>query len=96
MMETGKVRDDTPGFRRLGASRHRDFRDPRPIDCKVWVDGEDTHLHRDPDDGPAVMYDDGSKSWVVRGDRHREDGPAFEGRDSMRIWYAHGTIERTE
>jgi hypothetical protein len=32
-------------------------------------------LHRE--DGPAVMFDDGSMEWYFRGELHRTDGPAL-------------------
>lgn len=34
-------------------------------------------LHRD--NGPAIEYDEGYKSWFLNGKRHRLDGPAVEG-----------------
>lgn len=37
------------------------------------------------DDGPAVQYCDGTKAWLVHGDRHRVHGPAVE--------WADGTVE---
>lgn len=37
-------------------------------------------------DGPAVVYDNGDKSWWVNGWRHRDDGPAIEWSDRIEYW----------
>ena len=42
-------------------------------------------LHRE--DGPAVEYADGSKSWFRNGQYHREDGPAVELANGEKRWY---------
>jgi hypothetical protein len=36
----------------------------------------DGKLHRE--DGPAIEWYDGTKSWYLNGEMHREDGPAIE------------------
>ncbi len=41
--------------------------------------------HRE--DGPAIEWSSGNKSWWVNGKRHREDGPAVEYSDGERSWY---------
>ena len=46
---------------------------------------EQGKLHRE--DGPAVEYADGSKSWFRNGQFHREDGPAVEYADGRKYWY---------
>ena len=33
---------------------------------------------------------DGSKSWYLNGERHREDGPAYEGADGTKSWWLKG------
>ena len=45
-------------------------------------------LHRE--DGPAIEYNCGSKSWYINGKRHREDGPAVEWNDGIVNWYLNG------
>ena len=45
-------------------------------------------LHRD--DGPAVEWHDGTKSWYQNGLRHRTDGPAVEYSDGDKVWYING------
>ena len=45
-------------------------------------------LHRD--DGPAIEYPDGSKSWCQNGRHHRTDGPAIEWADGDEFWYING------
>jgi hypothetical protein len=47
-----------------------------------------TILHRE--DGPAVEWWDGSKSWWLNGKRHREDGPAVEYANGDKSWYLDG------
>ena len=36
------------------------------------------------------VYDNGSKSWYLNGERHREDGPAIEDADGYKAWYLNG------
>jgi hypothetical protein len=42
-------------------------------------------FHRE--DGPAIEWRDGSKSWYLNGKLHREDGPAYEGADGHKEWW---------
>ena len=44
--------------------------------------------HRE--DGPAVEWINGYKSWYINGVRHREDGPAIEYSDDGKEWYLNG------
>ena len=46
-------------------------------------------LHRE--DGPAIEYFSGSKSWWIDGKRHRLDGPAVERVDGYKEWWIEGT-----
>lgn len=41
-------------------------------------------LHRK--DGPACIWDNGDREWLVNGEYHREDGPAAEYEDE-KVWY---------
>jgi hypothetical protein len=50
-------------------------------------------LHRE--DGPAIEYSDGDKSWYLNGECHREDGPACEYADGGKSWYLNG-VKYTE
>ena len=54
----------------------------------------DGKYHRE--DGPAVEYSDGSKSWYIHGERHREDGPACEYSCGTKWWYKHGKAHRED
>ena len=45
---------------------------------------------RHREDGPAVEYIGGTKSWWINGLRHREDGPAIEWSHGYRSWYLDG------
>ena len=42
-------------------------------------------LHRE--DGPAIIYSNGTKRWFINGLRHRDDGPAVETNDGYKEWY---------
>ena len=53
-------------------------------------------LIRHREDGPAIVYANGSKSWYLNGERHREDGPACEGTDSYKAWYLNGKRHRED
>lgn len=54
---------------------------------KYWRN-ETGHFHRE--DGPAIEYENGSKCWLINGERHREDGPAIEYADGRKVWYING------
>ena len=51
-------------------------------------------LHRE--DGPAVEYADGGKSWYKDNELHREDGPAVEYPDGSKEWYVNGKRHRED
>jgi len=44
-------------------------------------------LHRE--DGPAVIWANGSEFWYKNGDLHREDGPAVIWASGCKSWYLH-------
>jgi hypothetical protein len=50
-------------------------------------------IHRE--DGPAIEWDDGNKSWALNGKLHREDGPAVEWSNGDKSWYLN-SVEYTE
>ena len=54
---------------------------------------EKNQLHRE--DGPAVEYTNGYKSWWINGKYHREDGPAIEYTSGNKEWWINGN-ELTE
>jgi len=49
-------------------------------------------LHRE--DGPAVLYPNGTKKWYQEGNLHREDGPAVEYCDGRTEWWVNGKQAR--
>ena len=53
-----------------------------------WYRNAMGQLHRD--DGPAVEWSNGTKSWYQNGLRHRTDGPAIEYSDSGKVWFING------
>ena len=42
---------------------------------------------RHREDGPAVIWANGTKSWYMNGKQHREDGPAIERADGSKSWW---------
>ncbi len=49
-------------------------------------------LHRD--DGPAVIYPDGSQAWYKNDEYHRENGPAVIGANGNQFWYKNNQLHR--
>lgn len=45
-------------------------------------------------DGPAIIYNSGTREWWENGKRHREDGPAVIWGDGNNEWYANGKRHR--
>ena len=44
--------------------------------------------HRE--DGPAIIWSDGTQYWCINGKIHREDGPAIITRHGTQFWYMDG------
>jgi hypothetical protein len=61
-------------------------------DKRYYKDKEMKILHRE--DGPAIEWVDGSKSWYRDGKLHREDGPAIECADGSKEWYRDDKLHR--
>jgi hypothetical protein len=55
-------------------------------------DATEWHVNGVPhrNDGPAIIWVNGSKCWYQKGKLHREDGPAIEYKDGHKRWYAEG------
>ena len=49
-------------------------------------------VHRE--DGPAIIYENGTKKWYVNDLRHREGSPAIEWADGDRMWFDHDKLHR--
>jgi len=45
-------------------------------------------FHRE--DGPAIEYSSGAKSWCINGRPHRTDGPAVVYSNGLKDWYSYG------
>lgn len=58
-----------------------------------WT-GPDGMRHRE--DGPAVIYADGTRSWWKRGKMHRDGGPAIEWPNGDWDWYREGFLHRED
>jgi hypothetical protein len=52
---------------------------------RIEYQNEQGKRHRE--DGPAVEWNIGDKSWWINGKRHREDGPAVETTRGRKFWY---------
>lgn len=59
-----------------------------------YRDKKMTVLHRN--DGPAIEFTSGSKSWYQHNLCHRTDGPAIECFDGYKAWYVNGQLHRTD
>ena len=49
--------------------------------------------HRE--NGPAIVWSNGTKIWYQNGLRHRTDGAAIERFDGSKEWYQNGHLHRT-
>jgi len=58
-----------------------------------WYNSKD-QLHRE--DGPAIEWANGTKSYYINGKHHREDGPAMETADGEKHYYINGQLHREE
>jgi hypothetical protein len=47
-------------------------------------------LHRA--DGPAIIREDGTQTWFLKGKMHRADGPAFINPNGAHSWYLNGKM----
>jgi hypothetical protein len=59
-----------------------------------WYKLGTDQLHRE--NGPAVEYYGGDKSWYLNGKLHREDGPAIEHSNGTKRWYLNGNLHRED
>lgn len=66
---------------------------PIKYDNRVEWRNEKGRIHRE--DGPAIEWDSGYKTWLIEGLYHREDGPAYEGSDS-KGWYINNELHRED
>jgi hypothetical protein len=59
-----------------------------------YADAEIKILHRE--DGPAVEYYNGDRSWWQNGNLHREDGPAVEWMNGDKSWWINNERHRED
>jgi hypothetical protein len=55
---------------------------------------KDGLLHKE--DGPAIIWNDGSVEWFFDGRRHREDGPALILNNKSEFWYNRDRLHRMD
>jgi hypothetical protein len=60
---------------------------------KFWCNDKG-QLHRE--DGPAIVWEDGSKEWWINDELHRLDGPAIEYSNGTKCWYINGKRHRVD
>ena len=48
------------------------------------------------EDGPAVVWADGTKEWWQNDQRHRIDGPALIWAEGSEFWYQNGVLHRED
>ena len=63
---------------------------------RVVEEHRDEEGRRHREDGPAVVWDDGTEVWYRHGQWHREDGPAVVYSDGSEYWYRHGQRHRED
>jgi len=63
-------------------------------DKYYYKDKAKTILHRE--DGPAIEYINGNKSWWLDGKLHRLDGPAVEYANGDKAWFVNGKQHRLD
>ena len=61
---------------------------------RVEYRNDKCELHRE--DGPAIEYHDGTKSYWINGKGHRENGPAFEKPNGDKLYYINGNLHRED
>ena len=73
----------------------------KAIEYKVTVYSDRTEwknlnglYHRE--DGPAIEWSNGDKSWWLNDKLHRENGPAYEYADGFKEWYLNGKLHRED
>ena len=64
-----------------------------PNGIKIWSN-EEGQMHRD--DGPAMIWPDGTKLWYQNDKRHRTDGPAVIFPTGTKQWYLNGKRHRED
>lgn len=55
---------------------------------------EDDKIHCE--DGPAVIYSDGTQQWWLNNELHREDGPAVILPDGTQEWWLNDKVHRED
>jgi hypothetical protein len=56
-----------------------------------YYEGSKFIYHRE--DGPAVEFSNGNRSWWLNGKLHRDDGPAVEYANGIKYWYKNGEFK---
>lgn len=59
---------------------------------EMWI--KDGKRHRE--DGPAIIYTNGTIIWYLNGEKHRIGGPAVEYGNGQKKWYQDGELHRED
>ena len=54
----------------------------------VYYKDDGIQIHRE--NGPAIIWKDGSTFWYLNDQCHRIDGPAAEYSNGVKLWFIHG------
>lgn len=65
-----------------------------PSGTKAYFKIGVANLHRE--DGPALIFTNGTYEYYFMGDKHREDGPAVVEYDGTKKWYRYGRLHRED
>ncbi len=60
----------------------------------ITCEDEQGKWHRD--DGPALIWTNGTQEWYQHGEKHRDDGPAVISTNGAQFWYRHGERHRDD
>ena len=62
---------------------------------KHYYSDREMRIHH-REDGPAVEFTNGGKTWYINGKCHREDGPAVEYTNGYKAWYINDKRHRED
>ncbi len=71
-------------------------REKPPCCLREDAEWKDEHGQPHRDDGPALIWHDGTLNWYQYGKLHRDDGPAIVRLDGTQRWFRHGERHRDD
>lgn len=64
--------------------------------CIVYRNDNFEKPFRHREDGPAIIFNNGTQEWYKNGLRHREDGPAIVRYNGDMEWWLNGKVHRED